>query len=947
MVISFKPTGQPVVLSKASIMISSRPPRLILIYTFFTLCMSLSFCTHIVTAQTAGRPVTALTSYWEQADQRQVFVVRGRQYQLRIATQPAQVIDLLIDGQPVLGKGGITFAIRDAGGKRYVPAPAGMIPKWQVHTGQQPKPATSSAARMNVWRASPMYWEIQLLDIPFVPQTAASAEAAGEPMRGRITLHAFPDRVHLVISVAPTNDQQPQTVELFADVGESRIEALDNRTLTRSGGVCILAGDNGTMDENAKRWQAPIDAQTPAWWVIRPDTDLQPAQVLFAEELHPLSAQSVQVTGGIWRGYDPVAGLYRISTDALRGAFAFEPAYKIPTRRITTTLKVEPDQQPRNITVACATGLGNLEAGVIADAHGFPLPIPTFVTKNFAGENEEADDTAYGDLFFPLQLEPGQRRDLQIIPLFQNWGNHALKQVSSIRFFNIYWHLSTGLSETTCFTHAFMKMRGTYVQIPDFRPYSGPFMMGQPQHECYTWPGLLQYQTASGDVRLLYRDTVFDSIAPNLARFTMNFVTSDDAARAAVTVMEIPQTDEMRTFLHLRYEWDKPVEIAGDARETFRWLNIFEKNLPRQLIWLDADEQPQAETIHPADAPMKLAMPLSARGAFAGIHEQKDAYSSMLLVRSLKGRLGGKEIDAPFLSARFDPAGGSYWLTDSRQKLQLQAGDYIEADVMLMPHATVTTALFKPKRERRHWVEQPPTIGKVEIGKKISDFPATVRAADDVARFSVKGGLDTVPIIIEGFSRPVLPMLWRADAWQDQQVHGGDGYQVDTDNDGNNRFTFVYPIRGTEELHFTVSLMKCSQPIVSIRGENGYARIDAEAEADFSTSSPACFSPGINTRSPGNPLTRFSGRSSSIVQIPLEFQANAPDASVEVIEFSPRRIELITSGDFKKLSIPHRPDGVGYQVQIDGSPVGGRQRQVLRIDPPAGRHRIVAEIAEK
>ena len=50
----------------------------------------------------------------------------------------------------------------------------------------------------------------------------------------------------------------------------------------------------------------------------------------------------------------------------------------------------------------------------------------------------------------------------------------------------------------------------------------------------------------------MYRRTDFHSIAPNLARFTMHFRTSDDAANMRVEVIEIPQTDEARTFLRLR-----------------------------------------------------------------------------------------------------------------------------------------------------------------------------------------------------------------------------------------------------------------------------------------------------------------------------------------------------------------------------------------------------------
>jgi hypothetical protein len=884
-----------------------------------------------------------VTCHWEDSDQQQVFVVQGQRYALRVGTQPARIIDLRIDGKSVNTPKGLTVALIDNAGLRFVPASVKAKPQWQVHTGQKPAPAKSSRARMNVWRASPVYWEVHLRDIPFVPEADPDLTQPTLPIRGELVMHAYTDRVHIELRVTPVAGQTPVRAAIEGSIPSARVSSLAGRAILVADNVSVLAGVGGAFENQTQQWNVPIDRNKSAWWVIRPTVAGANSEAVFAPEVRPLPDRNIVMERGVLHGYDARSGLYRLSTDALRGAFAFDPAHKIPNRRISAPMRVTGDDQDRNVVVICSTGMGNLEAGVIADRHGFPLPITAFVAKNFQGENEEPEDVAFGDILFPLRIEPDQDRSLQVLALFQNWGDHALKQVSSIRFFNIYWHLSTGLSETTCFTHAYMKMRGTYVAIPDFRPYSGPFMMGQPQHECYAWPGLLQYASEDGEVKLLYDRTVFRSVAPNLAQFTMFFRTSDSAATARVEVIEIPQKDEARTFLRVRYEWSKPLTIQGDARLAFRWLNIFEKNLPKRLVWLDAQDGEKVMDVAASDQPAMLARPLSGEGAFAGVHEQRDAYSSLVLVQRLVGKLGGKPITQPHLSAMFDATGGSYWFASPDETLKIQPGDFIEADLMLMPHAQVTTPLYKARRERLFWYERPPAIASVSRGEKLHDFPAAVRAEGDVAQFVVQGGLDTVPVVVEGFSRASVPMLWRSGVWQDQQVHGGDGYQVDSDGDGKFRFTFVYPIRGKEKHDLVVSLMKCSMPIRALTDDNGFAAIEAEGAGDFTTQSPGVWSPGTNTVVAGSRLVKFFGHGQRVQQVPVEIKIAKGTTDVKILSSTTDKTELTVSGDACEVRFPHRPEGTPYTLSVDGNLLEIKDLSAPSAVLSGGDHRVVLE----
>src|SRR5262249_12456118 len=152
--------------------------------------------------------------------------------------------------------------------------------------------------------------------------------------------------------------------------------------------------------------------------------------------------------------------------------------------------------------------------------------------------------------------------------LFQNWGNHPLKQLSSIRYFEHYYHLSTGVSETTCYV-PFTKRAypQTGYTIADYRGLSGHTWKEQPQYDHVARIGFLQYRekrdgetggqgdgakqqdlssrrppaagstsspsvTASSPTRpvaewcqLRYQRSHFDFLSPNFARFRMDYLT--------------------------------------------------------------------------------------------------------------------------------------------------------------------------------------------------------------------------------------------------------------------------------------------------------------------------------------------------------------------------------------------------------------------------------------
>jgi len=720
------------------------------------------------------------------------------------------------------------------------------------------------------------------LDRIVIRPVAESGDQA--PIRGELIFHATPEQLRIEWRFEPAEGQPAPVTLRWLGAPAGRAEALAGRPAAVFPNAAVLGRPDAAFGPS---WPAQAEGPRPgSWWVIQPVKPGQSAAGLLANDLQPLDARAATVAGGTWLGYDEPSGLYRIAVDARREAFSFEPTYKVPNRRMETRLAIGNDAAPRRVLIKAETGIGNLEAAVLTDEHGFPLPTPAFVAKNFAGEREEPDDSGYGDSYFPLDLAAGEQRSFQLVHLNQNWGDHPLKQVSSIRFFNIYWHLSTGASETTCYTHNLLRLNGAWVRIPDFRPYSGEFWPGQPQHDCRQWPGFLEYNGEAG--RPVYERTEFQSVSPNLARFTMYFHTADDAATARLEVMEIPQRDEMRGFVKLRYDFVKPVTIEGDARDVFRWCNINEKLRQASLVWTSPDATMQTRDVVASPEAMLLGEPLPTIDAVVGSQavDPLDGYHTLVLIRSFRAKLGGREYDRPVFGARFREKGGDWWFSVDAPKLAIQPGDFLEADLMLMPHAGPVAPTAKPTLERQRFGAAGPRIETVSIGEKISDFPARVKAVDNVAALKVAGGYDQMPLIVEGLQAYAVPLLWRDRVWQDQQVHGGDGYQIEGGGDGY-RAIFLYSTRTGQTHDLMVTLAQHTAGIAALEDDNGRLSLRAAAAGSFRLKAPVVLGPGTVSLAKGSPVFLCTSEAERIGELPLGIEPTAAQAELTIEAWTP------------------------------------------------------------
>ena len=1025
-----------------------------------------------------------VTVRWEDPAQSEVFIVEGERYQARVATWPARLLTLRVDGRDLLGPDGMSVSVVGKDGQRYSVAPRGAVPPWQTWQGQDYKPANSSRARMNVWSAGPYYWDAHLIDIPLMsqeqlgklttspdrpalaswdfaddlqgwqalhssemthdPKGFARMTLSGEdpyvmapivdipgqvevslrmrtrngggaalywyckgepgfsgehvrtfgavgdgdwhvykvaldvhealaglrfdppgssgvvdvdwvridrqeppddslqPIRGHLVFHAQPDQLRVELRIDEEADPRLPTRAIVNAPGASGEPSdLSGRILLNLGGsrpvAALLCPAESSLDPATGGLASEFAAGARSvCWVLKLPAEQQNLADLFRDDLDPLPPAAFDVTDGYALGYDYNAGFYSFLTSANRGAFSFEASYKNPSRRIETGVSVANDQYPRRVLCKFITGVGNLEAAVVTDRFGFPLPTPAFVCKNFGGEREEPDDSAFGDSYVPLNLAPGEERDFQVLHLLQDWGNHPLKQVSSIRFFHIYWHLSTGAHETTCFTHNWMRHGSGIFQIPDFRPMSGEMWSGQPQHGVGQWPGFLQYNNS--DVKLVYERTIFQSISPTLARFSMLYHTSDNTATGRVDVMEVPQRDELRTFLNFRYDWHAPAIIEGDARLNFRWFNVNERQGADTVIWTDAGGNWQSKPVS-GDEPELLGELLTDDCPVVAAHGKGEGedYHSLVLVRGFKARLGGVRMDRTAASAVLSERNGDYWFTVPQEKLELQPGDFVEAQVIVMPHGDPVPPLVKPERERERFGNPGATVD-VTVGKKLADFPATVRAVDETAQLTLRGGFDLMPLIVEGFEGYGVPLLWRDGVWQDQQVHGGDGYQVERDGKGGYRFVFAYATRKGQEQNLEVTRAWCTAGISRVYDHNGMLAMQAPAVGHWTVKAPCILAPGTNRCSAESPFVAFSGSAEAVRQVPVSVTCKRGQPSaVTIARWSPDVVELSKSGGEADIVFHQLLPGGRYELTVNGTArEAGVSGESLAVTLPVG-----------
>jgi hypothetical protein len=274
---------------------------------------------------------------------------------------------------------------------------------------------------------------------------------------------------------------------------------------------------------------------------------------------------------------------------------------------------------------------------------------------------------------------------------------------------------------------------------------------------------------------MAYRGTTYSSTGPNWMDIRMDHLSSDGRIRGSVRTFELPQKDELRNFIHVRYEVLQPITIER-ARENFRLLTVATWVQRLRYKHFAASGTRAVELSFNRDHFGILGHPLPSRPCFAALYGESKG-SNAILLRSWSAPF------APAASVLCQKNGDTrLMLVPDSDQLALEPGDVIEFEAVFLPYGEVNGAQT-PMREVVDYGTQAPRVTQVLRGEKVGDFPTVIRADDDLAEFVVQGGRDLVPVIITGLTDYREPRLWQKsqDGWRaisHARAGQNDGVQV-------------------------------------------------------------------------------------------------------------------------------------------------------------------------
>lgn len=577
------------------------------------------------------------------------------------------------------------------------------------------------------------------------------------------------------------------------------------------------------------------------------ETNLDKFLVEAENERNPIPESSISVSedsdGSYW-GYDAIRGIYKFNIGGF-GGFN-EPYYSAQNRHFKLNFTIEGEEDKnRDIWVMTYCPKGMLECAALLDANGMMIPVPLQVGKNFSetfGERNmfNLDDPLYSETIFPMDIQAGSKNEYTLLNLYQNWGQYPLKQLSWIQYSTPYYHLSTGVSESNCIVPAAV----SGPSLPDHRAMSAPLWVDQPQHNSCGSHKWLTYKNAAGTtVDSMSTTDYITSYGPNYAELDMNFVTSDGKIMATYTHMEMPQTDENRTYYTLKYEVLEDVTI-NDFKNNFQFYSVGSNDPAGVYTRVGYLDQSNKSTVVKAKSTGSTASYVLGNecpyfsyfdmdGAVS-THNQTGTgkaggYSNLaFLVYNSDFTIGGVKANPSFI---INDLGGRIAISLNLNNVTLKAGDTFTINAILLPWGSqemegqYDTIQDQNVREvRANTLLDPVKIvpdaeaNNAEVVES-AFLPRVKTTNGNNATFTISGGENNQTIRVDGFKKLTDPKIFElvGGEWKKIEVcsaltpdingdgHSYDGYGVYYDSKTDTySYTFVTNLEGDQTRTFYV-----------------------------------------------------------------------------------------------------------------------------------------------
>ena len=555
-------------------------------------------------------------------------------------------------------------------------------------------------------------------------------------------------------------------------------------------------------------------------------------------ERNPLGAENFIIdeeksSYGAFLGYDSLRGCY---TFAIDGAGGFGPHYKLHRNRqynVTFTIKSDGANDRSIYALATYTQGGALECAALLDGKQMMLPVPIEVGKNFSDGDKtifNRDDAVYSETILPLVISADDEKTYSIVNMYYNWGKFPLKQLSFIQYYAPYYHLSTGVHESNCITpYYFPHTNNSLYTLPDHRPMSGPFWEGDPQHTYCGVHEFLQYTDADGNhyVSENIKNTI-NSYGPTYCDVTMDYISGDGKMFISYNHMEMPQTDENRTYYQIKYDILEDISFKDFAHDFnfYSVMSLDPKGLYTKVGYLDTNNESQVATAALQGESFEYV--LGDECPYFSFFDMdqaefKHGYSNLsFLIYSSEFIIGGESVEPSFIVRN---TFGKLWLSLNLGEVTLKAGDSFVINAILVPWQSYEIydeiAPDKNVREvRENTLLDPIKLEAVRYCEVVESvyLPQLRTTNGKVAEFAISGGQNNTTIRVYGFDKLTVPVIEEntGDGWvtvdlssistPDASGYGYqyDGYCVHYDGDGTYSYSFVTNMKDGEKKEFRI-----------------------------------------------------------------------------------------------------------------------------------------------
>ena len=554
-------------------------------------------------------------------------------------------------------------------------------------------------------------------------------------------------------------------------------------------------------------------------------------------ERHPLEDKYIKVNtnesvGGDYLGYDSLRGIY---------TFLYKCKTSGPNDYPNVKFSIKGDNINRKIYVmAYSDSSAVVESTVLLNDDDMMLAVPIEVGKNFSEASGERnlyniDDPVYSESIFPLVLNSGEMNRYNVINIYRKWGRFPLKQISWIQFWAPYYHLSTGVTETNCITpyYATRKSRDLNT-LPDFRAMSAPAFSGDQKNSGGSHH-FLKYTDADGN--FITSENTKNTVGfygPTYADVTMDYISDDGKIKITYNHMEMPQTDENRTYYEMSYEILEDVSFKDFAKD-FSFYSV-RPNDPTGVYtlvgYLDEDNEPQVVNAKMAgDEAVYYTLgdnaPYFSYMKMTEDRSNGTGYVNLaFLVYETEFIIGGEKAEPNFVLADL---GGSLSISLDYGEITLKKGDKIKINCILMPWGSQETIYdgsngLAPDQNvrdvRQNTILDPlkaTAVADCEVIETVY-VPMLKTTNGKSAEFTLSGGHNNCAVRIYGFDMLTVPKIYELidGEWVDYRVASGyfsynpetshqyDGYGVFYDGDGTFSYSFISEMNNGEPRTFKI-----------------------------------------------------------------------------------------------------------------------------------------------